>query len=210
MTSDADENMQPPAAEAPAYQRVCRRCSAQTTTAEPNCPACGTPFLRPPLVTKRRMIIAAAALGAVLVGLGGWWAVQANQTRQAEEAAAARQAQAERAAEAKQAEAERAAEAKRAADALERSQRRRTVGQIQKSITKMARGHVSEGILDGPILNTQCSPVAGGSLEDLTDRTTKFSCLAVNEKLSGSRVSGYTYHAIMNWNSGKYSYGLGD
>lgn len=203
MISDSDDTAPPTMQQAPAFQRVCRRCSAQTTTAEPNCPACGTPFLRPPLATKRRMLIAGAVLGAALVGLGGWWAVQANQTRQAEEAAAAEAA-------AEQAEAERAAAAKRAADAAARKERVATVGQIEKSITEMAREHASDGIIDGPILNSQCDPVAGGSLENLTDETTKFSCLAVNEKLSGGRVRGYTYHAVMNWDSGKYSYGLGD
>ncbi|MCP4513041.1 MAG: DUF2510 domain-containing protein [Fuerstiella sp.] len=188
---------------APEFQRVCRQCSAQTTTSELHCPACGASYVKKSVLTKNRIVIGAVALAAVLVGIVGLVGFNIYQERQEEEAAAA-------AAEAERRAAEQAAEEREAAQEAARFQRTMTVSEIESSITKMAKGHVSDGVLSGPILNSQCSPVAGGSLDDLTEQTTKFSCLAVNEKLTGGRVRGYTYHAVMNWDTGKYTYGLGD
>jgi hypothetical protein len=45
------------------------------------------------------------------------------------------------------------------------------VTQLQRSVTKDARKSVDAGVLDGPILNTQCTPLGGGSTDDLTALT---------------------------------------
>jgi hypothetical protein len=83
------------------------------------------------------------------------------------------------------------------------------VPDIEAAITKMAKKDVNDGILDGPIYETQCDPVGGGSVGDLTVQTTKFECLVVNKKNSDGSSEGYKAHATMNWDSGEYQYGLG-
>ncbi len=45
----------------------------------------------------------------------------------------------------------------------------------------MAEDHVQKGIVDGPIISVSCSPVSGGSTDDLTANTTVFECFAATE-----------------------------
>jgi len=73
----------------------------------------------------------------------------------------------------------------------------------------MAEGHIDDGLVDGPILEVACSPVAGGSLDDLAQQTTVFECFVANEELSGGRYSGYYYNATMNWGTESFTYGIG-
>ena len=106
---------------------------------------------------------------------------------------------------------EEAAEATQAAaDDSERQYRASTVGGIEDSITEMAEEHVSDGRIDGPVLDVSCSPVAGGSLDNLTDVTTSFACFVTTEELDDGRARGIGYNATMNWDTGSYTYNIGD
>jgi hypothetical protein len=73
----------------------------------------------------------------------------------------------------------------------------------------MAEGHAADGVIDGPIIEVTCSPVGGGSTDDLTEQTTVFECFAAYKDNGDGTMSGYTYNATMNWSSGSYTYGLG-
>ncbi len=81
--------------------------------------------------------------------------------------------------------------------------------EIESSVKTMAEGHVAEDIIDGPIIAVSCSPVGGGSTDDLTEQTTVFKCFVANEDNGDGTMSGYNYNATMNWDSGSYTYGFG-
>jgi hypothetical protein len=100
--------------------------------------------------------------------------------------------------------------AQSAADDRERQERASAVDDIEDSIAEMAEEHVVDGVIDGPVLAVDCSPVAGGSLDDLTDVTTSFACFVTTEELDDGRARGIGYNATMNWDSGRYTYNLGD
>jgi hypothetical protein len=105
---------------------------------------------------------------------------------------------------------EEAAEATQAAaDDRERRDRALAVGGIEDSITELAEDHVADGFIDGPVLHVTCSPVAGGSFDNLTEVTTSFECFVANKELDDGRAQGVTYNATMNWDSDQYTYGLG-
>ena len=99
-------------------------------------------------------------------------------------------------------------ELKQEAEDAERKLRRSLIKQMQASITKDARESVSDGLLDGPILFTSCDPLGGGSVDDLTALTTTFDCIAVNERLDGTQVSGYGFDATMNWDETSWTWRL--
>lgn len=137
--------------------------------------------------------------------------VRHDRAAEAAHAAADRKAAAEAKAkaDAKAAAAQKAA-AERAADNAERRDRRQAVKEMERTIAKDARKDVASGLLDGPIFYTTCDPLGGGSTDDLTALTTTFSCLAVTKKNNDGTVSGYAYHATMNWSEGSYSWGIGN
>lgn len=189
------------------YQRLCRHCSTQTVTASPDCPVCGKPYLHQSWFTPTKIIAIVASLAVIGLALGAVSFVRNRQAEQAAQAAAAQQAreQAEREA-ARQAAQERAEEKARAAILL----REANVSGIEKSVTKMAREHASDGLIDGWPKSTSCSPVAGQSIDNLNRTTTKFSCFVTTERLGGGRARGHYYQALMNWDTGRYTYGYAD
>lgn len=194
--------------------RICPRCSTQSETAGEHCPHCGASFVRGRKPwSKRRKRIAAVVAGILVLGGGtaGIVAKVSHDDQVAEDKAEAKAA-ADRAAAAERA-AEKAAQAKKdaqeAEDKLEREIRKIGVQGMRKSITKDAKSRVAEGVLEGPILGTQCDPVGGGSVDNLGAKTTKFECLAINEKNGDGTVSGYTFNATMNWDTGSYTWRLG-
>jgi len=77
-------------------------------------------------------------------------------------------------------------------------------------VKSMAEGHVTDALFDGPILDVTCSPVAGGSIDDLLQTTTQFNCFVATEDNGDGTMSGYYYHATMNWDTGEYTYGFGE
>jgi hypothetical protein len=117
----------------------------------------------------------------------------------------ARQAKAERRAAARQA----AIDAQHAEDAQQIALRHESERAMQASITKWARQKVDGGLLDGPILRTSCTPVGGGS-ENLADVTIKYECFSATTDNEDGTSDGYNVHATMDFNTGSYTWGLGN
>lgn len=147
---------------------------------------------------------AVAVLG--LVGGGMAWK-SSNDAQQAAVAAAQQQASEQKA---KEDQEKAAQEAKDSADAEQREARQSMVKEIEGSIKAMAKKHVKEDLLDGPILSVTCDPVTGGSLDDLSEKTTVFQCFVANEDNKDGTLSGVYYHATMNWDTEQYTYGYGE
>jgi cytochrome bd-type quinol oxidase subunit 1 len=155
-------------------------------------------------IRKKPILIALVII--LLAAVGGTVSWKVNHDAQV----AAQVAAAEEAAnqEAERVAAEKAAQESR--DETERASRQLSVAGIESSIEEMANEHVAEGMLDGPVLSVTCSPVNGGSTDNLSETTTVFECFVANEDVGGGRMRGYTYHATMNWTTGKYTYGYGE
>jgi len=160
---------------------------------------------------RRRTWIIASIAAAVLV-LGGAgvaaWKVTTDARAAAEQQAAEESAERRAAAAAERAAAEDAAKRAEAEEA-ERALRAAAVEDVEASITKMAKEHVKDDLIDGPVLDVSCSPVDGGSTDDLTEKTTVFECFVVNKKNRDGTMNGYYYNATMNWDTGSYTYGYG-
>jgi hypothetical protein len=221
MTYNYNEVPEPPRQ---AFTRVCSKCSAQAMTTEDHCPNCGASYMRQRGFSKRGKIALTASIIAILLiaGLTGLLVkrssdqhaakVAAAKSRAAASSSAAVIAKSQAAAAAAAAAAESssaAAAASAAADTLERDRRKVIVEAMQASITKDARKDVSDGILDGPIKRTECTPVGGGSDDLLQDTTGQFSCIAVNKISSDGTESGYRFTAVVNWSTTEYTWHLG-
>lgn len=158
---------------------------------------------------RRTVLIASVVVAALVVGGGGALAWKLINDQQA---AVAAQEAADRAT-AKEEAAQRAADAKaaaaKAAEASERKLRADSVPGIEESIRAMAEKHIADEVIDGPVLSVDCSPVNGGSTDDLTEQTTVFSCFVANVDNGDGTLSGYTYNSTMNWDTGSYTYGIG-
>ncbi len=163
--------------------------------------------------TKWSLIVASAVLLLGLIGGGIAWKI-ADDERRAEAAAqaAAEQSAAEASEEKAREEAaaaSAAAAAQERADDAERASRLSSIPEIEASVKAMAEDHAADGLIDGPITEVTCSPVGGGSTDDLTQQTTVFECFAAYKDNGDGTMSGYTYNATMNWSTGSYTYGLG-
>ena len=194
----------------PTPVRVCKRCSTQAQTNAEACPYCGTPYVKARRKLGRRgkrFLLLLTALLLVGGAAAGVVAKQRHDDQVAKEKAADAAAEKQRLAEEKAAKEE--AEAQAELEKLERELRESSINSMRKSITKDARARVAEGLLDGPIYGTQCDRVGGGSIDDLDTKTTRFECLAINEKKSGGMVEGYRFTATMNWDKGSYQWRLG-
>ena len=158
---------------------------------------------------KWALIVGSAVLVLGLIAGGVAWKI-ADDERRAEAAAQAAAEQA--AAEASEEQARReaaAAAAQERADEAERASRLASIPEIEASVETMAEDHATDGVIDGPIIEVTCSPVGGGSTDDLTQQTTVFECFAAYRDNGDGTMSGYTYNATMNWSTGSYTYGLG-
>lgn len=193
--------------------KICRKCSVQSLTLSGFCPSCGTPYIargRFANVNKRILLIAAAVLIVVLAGVGITLNIQHTNRVNSEQAAAASAAEAENKL---QAEATRAASAataaKQAADASKRALRKLIITGLEDSVLKDAESRVTKGILEGPITRVSCTPLGGGSSDDLTAITGTFQCIAVNKTEPDGSSSGYRFSATVNWNDASYSWHLG-
>ncbi|MFD6881469.1 DUF2510 domain-containing protein [Rhodococcus sp. NPDC060084] len=92
----------------------------------------------------------------------------------------------------------------------ERAMRRLSITHVENSIREMATGHANSSIIDGPVLSVSCSPVAGGSVDDLLAQTTVLECFAATEENPNGSKRGYKYHATMNWETETFTYGFGE
>jgi hypothetical protein len=195
------------------HTKVCRKCSVQSLTVGGYCPSCGTPYVarrRLANLNKRLVAIAAAVLIIAVAGIGISLNIQHTNQVNAEQAAAVSAAEAE---DKRQADATRASQAaaaaKQAADATKRAQRKLIVTSLEDSILKDAESRVAKGVLEGPITRASCTPLGGGSSDDLTAITGTFQCIAVNKTEADGSSSGYRFSATVNWNDASYSWHLG-
>lgn len=182
--------------------RVCRKCSTQTTTSGAFCPNCGTPFDRSSSRRPSRKVLASAVLAVVLIGAIAAGAITKHQHDQNVENAHIADAKASADADAASAAAE--------ADETERSKRSAWVKDLEGYVKKDAKKHVKEGILDGPILSGSCTATGGGSTDDLTALTGTFDCMAVNKEHHDGTMSGYSYAGTIDWQSGEFTWQLGN
>ena len=154
------------------------------------------------------------------LGIGGYAVNKSHDASQAalvaeqdakarDDQAAEAKAQADAAEAKKVSKAEEAKEAQAAKDKAERQLRKETVPEIEKSVKKMAKGHAKDGVIDGPVVDVSCDPVAGGSVDDLSEKDYGISVFRCNKKNKDGTSDGYYYNATMNWKTGNYTYGLG-
>lgn len=201
-----------PESESASPTKVCRFCSVQSVTAGAFCPNCGKPFgEKKSALSTRAKILTAVVVAVVILGGASAGLVAVSAQSAAVEAAAKEDARLEAEAVAKQEKKEAdAASAAKAADDLERSLRTVSVTEMEKSITDWATEKTTSGVLKGPIIRTSCTPLGGGSTDDLTAITTIFSCIAVNVENADGSATGYRVSATFNWDTNQYTWHLGD
>lgn len=90
-------------------------------------------------------------------------------------AASAPAAAARRSASAASASASAVADAKQAQDAVDRSDRKELISSLHASVNKDAKKDVDDGVLDGPIKHTECTPTNGASDLLLASNTSRAS-----------------------------------
>jgi hypothetical protein len=197
--------------------RVCRRCSTQAEVAGDFCPHCGASYLKSssPAFLRRKgvRLLLGITLGVVILG-GGTSAVlvKVHRDNVAKAARAAATQELKRQQVAAQAHAEAEAEveaAKKAKEDSQREVRQELIKDLEGTILKDAKKDVKNGLLDGPILRASCTPVGGGSTDDLTALTGSFSCIAVTKEESDGTASGYAFAATINWSDFSYTWHLG-
>ena len=163
-------------------------------------PAAPSETPTPPKKRSKRKLIIAGAIAVVIVGAliagGIIWKTTTDAQASADAQHAAEVAE-------DKVKAKEAAQKRR--DSAEREERKATVEQIESSITTMAEKHVSEDLIDGPIIDVSCSPLGGGSTDDMTEQTTVFDCFVANKDNGDGTMSGYKYHATMNWSTGEFT-----
>ena len=198
-----NDGVPPSAPELPEVSRTCRKCSATVATRDLECPICGSSYLRKGLGRTGRILLVTGFL--ILVGaiVGGFAYsshqadVRAEKAREVERDKAEAKADAE--AEEQRLLDEAEAEAAQAAADLELA-RSEAQKQLETWITRDAKKMVREGVLDGPILLTQCDPAAGG-VDDLTATTESYSCLVATER-EGTQLRGYSVTGGINYETG--------
>jgi hypothetical protein len=201
-----------PDANGPLTVKVCPRCSVQSQTAGTFCPHCAASYNGHGSRAKisRRIVIAAVA-ALVVIGSATGLAVKVSHDNEvtAQRVAAAHALKLETDAAKAKADADLATAAtKQAADDQTRTERKASVAQLEASILKDAKGMVKSQTLTGPIFSVSCTPLGGGSADDLTAVTGTFECIAVNKKNADGSSSGYQFAATINWNK-DYTWHLG-
>ncbi len=183
--------------------RLCPHCAAPSQTAGEFCPYCGRRFSgggRSGFSTRVKWALAGLAVLLVLGGAGVAVAIKLHHDDQVA-------AQHQRAAAAATA---RAQAARRAAQAAEVSSRQSLETGLQDAITKDATQKANQGLLfSGAPTSTVCTPVSGGSSQDLSKATGTYSCSAEYQTNSDGTSSGYRYTGTINFATGLTSWQLG-
>ncbi len=189
--------------------RVCPHCSAQSRTNDDVCPHCGGSLIRDRRIRMRRRIagmskrqrriVLGAAVVLLLAAVGGGIALKVNHDNDVRAKQEAEQAAAEQA--------QKQAQQQAAADKVERQLRELIVTELEDQVSKDAQDSVDQGILDGPVLRTECDP-QGGAI-DIAAATQPFSCLAVTTENPGGTIEGYRYTASVNYTDYSYTWRLG-
>jgi hypothetical protein len=90
------------------------------------------------------------------------------------------------------------------------AQRQSLEQQLQSAITQDASTKANEGLLiDGPAESTSCTPVSGGSSQNLGQSTGTYSCIAVYQTNGDGTQSGYDYTGTINFATGDFTWQLG-
>lgn len=186
--------------------RVCPRCAAISQTGGPYCPHCGEPFAGRSGIPKRtKLVVASLVMLLLLAGAGAAVAIKLHHDGQvaarhrAEAAARLHAAAARRVA-------EQQAQATREAEVHERETMEQS---LETAITKDAQHDVEQEILTGPIERTECTPISGGSSQDLSHSTGTYSCLAINKMNADGTDSGYHFSGTINFKTGTSTWRLG-
>lgn len=189
----------------PVPTRVCAHCAALSHTGGEFCPECGHAFAsgRKASGVSRRAKFAMLGVLALLIfgGAGAAIAIKIHHdnqvTAQRHSAAAAALAR------------QQAQQQQQTQNAGETALRQGDETSLQQSITKDAQQQVNNGVLTGPILSTSCTPLSGGSSQNLSSSTGTYDCIAVNKINSDGTSSGYRYSATIDFSSGSASWHLG-
>jgi hypothetical protein len=186
--------------------RVCPHCSTSSRTAGEFCPYCGTRFVRSGMSRTAKAILVSGAVVLFFAGAGAgafaYVSMVDDEVEERRELAAEHRAEQER---------EAAAAAAEQEQQFEVDLRRDLITEIEDSITEdmQARSEESYAIVEGPILGTQCDPAPGQDLTDTSVNSMELECLAYNEMV-GDQIEGYNVSASVNFNSGRYSWQLGN
>jgi hypothetical protein len=132
-----------------------------------------------------------------------------NQVTAQRRTAAAAHAHAAAVAVAQQQAAQQARQQKQAEDAAQRVVRQGEETSLQQSITKDAQQQVNSGLLTGPILSTSCTPLSGGSSQNLASSSGTYDCIAINKINADGTSSGYRYSGTIDFSSGSATWHLG-
>jgi hypothetical protein len=200
-----------------APKRVCPSCSTQSQVVGDYCPHCGASYLtkRPGRKRRRwaRRILAIVILLVVVAGGGAAYAIKHNhdQKVQAQHRAEVAAAKRRRARAEEEAQAAAAAAARRRAEIrIKKALRRSLIKSLEASVTKDAEKDVADGLLTGPILRTECTPVGGGNSDPLAAHTGNWSCTAVTkDDLAAGTSEGYAFSATVNYDDASYTWHLG-
>lgn len=208
--SPEDDRAGDPSAEAQLPVRICRKCSVQSRTGSDRCPNCGSSYLRGlrRFSKRTRMLVVVVPLVLLLLGGGAAAALKIrhdNNVEQEGEKQAARDLE-ERQEREREQEAEEDLQAEQ--DKSEIRSRRDLVKGLEKAVTKDAKESVDDGLLEGPILLTQCD-VLSGELEDLSTEKGRFECLAANVENDDGTIEGYRYSGTIDYDELTYSWRLG-
>lgn len=177
---------------------------APSAEGAPSISAQGTPHAPKP---RKRLgwIIAAVTAVVLLSGAGVAYAIVDHNWRvEAAENKAAAEAQREADNREREAQRQKAAEERE-----ERKLRETLISDVEESVTKMAKDHIKDDFLEGEVLSVDCVPVAGGSMEDLTQKTAVLECFVALEDNGDGTSSGQYYNATVSWETGRYTYGFG-
>jgi hypothetical protein len=90
------------------------------------------------------------------------------------------------------------------------AQRQSDENQLQSAITNAANKDVNNGVLtSGIVQSTTCTPVSGGSSQNLSESTGTYSCIAVYQTNGDGTQSGYRFGGTINFATESMTWQLG-
>jgi hypothetical protein len=187
--------------------RVCPNCSTQSRTTGQFCPHCGASFVRSRGVSrpvKAVLLAGSAALCLAAAGAGTLLYINGVKDEKEERVRLARAYE-------EQQERKQEAQAQQAIEEFEIGSRRDMIREAEDAITKdmQERSQEEFAIVEGPILGTQCEPEPGTDIEDVSVTSANLDCLAYNEQ-RGDRLSGTSVSATVNFETGEFTWQLGE